>query len=47
MLREDRGGDKALLEFLNGQFAPTPGQSAVFYRGENVLGGGWIEEVID
>lgn len=47
ILREDRGGDKALLEFLNGQFAPTPGQSAVFYRGENVLGGGWIEEVID
>jgi tRNA U34 2-thiouridine synthase MnmA/TrmU len=24
----------------------TPGQAAVFYRGERVLGGGWIERAI-
>ncbi|MEK7379223.1 MAG: aminomethyltransferase beta-barrel domain-containing protein, partial [Candidatus Binatota bacterium] len=24
----------------------TPGQAAVFYRGERVLGGGWIEKAV-
>ena len=24
--------------------AVAPGQAAVFYRGEELLGGGWIEE---
>ena len=25
------------------QFAVAPGQAAVFHRGDEVLGGGWIE----
>lgn len=39
--------DEVTLEFLEKQFAPTPGQAAVFYKGEIVVGGGWIEEVLD
>lgn len=31
------------VEFEQGQFAPTPGQSAVLYDGEVLLGGGIIE----
>ena len=36
-------GDRALIAFEEPQRAVTPGQSVVFYRGVEVLGGGIIE----
>ena len=36
------GGGRARVRFDDPQRAVTPGQAAVFYRGEEVVGGGWI-----
>ncbi|MBI2413593.1 MAG: tRNA 2-thiouridine(34) synthase MnmA, partial [Deltaproteobacteria bacterium] len=37
---------KAEVSFSMPQKAVTPGQAVVFYRGDEVLGGGWIERAI-
>jgi len=39
---ENCGGDEVLVTFDESQRAITPGQAAVFYDGNVVVGGGWI-----
>ena len=41
-----RADEACEVRFKEPVMAVTPGQAAVFYRGDRVLGGGWIEEVI-
>ena len=36
-------GQEAVVRFEQPQKAVTPGQAAVFYEGDRVLGGGWIQ----
>jgi len=40
-------GNLARVVFDEPQHAITPGQACVFYLGDDVLGGGWIEQVSD
>ena len=40
----EAGGDVARVRFAERGPAVTPGQAAVFYRGELVAGGGWIAQ---
>ena len=39
-------GDQAEVYFSSPQNAVTPGQAVVFYQGDEVIGGGWIETSI-
>jgi tRNA-specific 2-thiouridylase len=39
-------GDRAEVRFQVPQKSVTPGQAAVFYREDEVLGGGWIERAL-
>ena len=39
---EKAGSDEVLVTFDEPQRAITPGQAAVFYDGDVVVGGGWI-----
>jgi tRNA-specific 2-thiouridylase len=41
-----KGEDEMEVVFKSPQKAITPGQAAVFYEGDTVLGGGWIKEVL-
>jgi len=43
---KDLAGNKAEVVFKDPQNAITPGQAAVFYDGEYVSGGGWIDKVL-
>jgi tRNA-specific 2-thiouridylase len=43
---EPLGNGTVRVEFMKPQEAITPGQAVVFYDGETVIGGGWIERMI-
>jgi len=44
---ESQGASEALVTFHQPQRAITPGQAAVFYDGDEVVGGGWIDRILE
>jgi tRNA-specific 2-thiouridylase len=40
-------GDRVQIEFDEPQRAITPGQAVVLYKGDMVIGGGWIEKITE
>jgi tRNA-specific 2-thiouridylase len=44
---EAHGAHEASITFHQPQRAITPGQAAVFYDGDEVVGGGWIDRVLE
>ena len=36
-------GDRVAVDFDEPQYAVAPGQAVVFYDGDDVVGGGWID----
>ena len=47
MANIQQDGDKMKVIFNNHVKAIAPGQSAVFYDGNDVIGGGWIQGSFD
>jgi len=39
-------GSQAMLHFAAAEYGVAPGQAAVLYAGERMIGGGWIEETV-
>jgi tRNA-specific 2-thiouridylase len=40
------GGASCIIRFANPEFGVAPGQAAVIYHGDRVVGGGWIESTL-